>query len=221
VQHGLALNGIIAPLSVLRAYSTIYIASSYTDNIDIAWGSTPEIDNSIKWANTNVHHDGYEMQRQDKVGFIADFTKNKNRFVKLRVCYSLLNKSVNCSRCEKCHRTIFGLIVANVDPNDYGFSVDEKIYSEVIQKYKSGFASKGTQYFWWEILQVMKRHNDFYVFNNTVNERLKMDEVQSMIERNIDQGIRNSSRLGLLKFKIQNTFPKFFKIYLKFRQKGL
>lgn len=221
VQHGLALNGIVAPISVLRSYETIYIASSYTDNIDIAWGSTPEIDNSIKWANTKVHHDGYEMQRQDKIGLIADYTKKINNFVNLRVCYSLLNNTVNCSKCEKCHRTILGLIVANANPNDYGFTVDEKIYNEVNHKYKSGFASQGIQYFWWEILQIIKRQSDFHVFNSKENERLQLNDLQSIIERNITYGIRKSSKLGLLKFRIQNTFPQIFKIYLKFRQKGL
>ena len=73
VQHGLALNGVVAPLAQKKGYENIFIASSYTDNIKITWGSTPEIDNNISWASTRVIHDGYELKRQDKLSFIVNF----------------------------------------------------------------------------------------------------------------------------------------------------
>jgi len=78
VQHGLALIGAIAPLCYVYNYGEIYIASSYTDHIDIDWGSTPEMDEKITWANgLKVFHDGYELKRQDKVDLIADFAATK------------------------------------------------------------------------------------------------------------------------------------------------
>lgn len=219
VQHGLALNGIIAPLAFCRGYKNLYIASSYTDQIDISWGSTPQIDNAIQWANTQVIHDGYELKRQDKIDFIIDYTKKINKNINLRVCYSLLNQSVNCSHCEKCHRTIIAIIAANGNPNNYGFNVTNEIYDEVISKYKLGFSTEGVQYFWWEILQKILQKKEFFVFEKLESEKLKMEELQHLIQKNINQGLKKKSKLTKIKFKIQNTFPKLFKFYLSIRQK--
>ena len=40
--------------------------------------------------------------------------------VKLRVCWESRGGE-NCCHCEKCYRTILGLIAEGADPNDYGF----------------------------------------------------------------------------------------------------
>ncbi|WP_290800198.1 hypothetical protein [Flavobacterium sp.] len=221
VQHGLALNGVVAPLAQKKGYENIFIASSYTDNIKITWGSTPEIDNNISWASTRVIHDGYELKRQDKLSFIVNFLKNNELEVKLRVCYSLLNKNVNCSKCEKCHRTILGIIVANANPNNYGFSVTEKIYDEVLEKYKNGFNSEGVNYFWWEILQIIKNEDLFFVFRDLESEKMKMNEIKKMIHCNLEKKVKKKTYFEKIKFKIQNKLPRLFKIYLKIRQKGL
>lgn len=221
VQHGLALNGLIAPLAQKEGYRNVFIASSYTDNIKINWGSTPEIDNNISWANTNVIHDGYELKRQDKLSFIVDFTKKNTFHIKLRVCYSLLNNTINCSKCEKCHRTIMGIIVSNANPNNYGFSVTEKVYDEILEKYKDGFSSEGVNYFWWEILERIKIESNFFIFKNFEIERIKINQIREMINSNIEKKVKKKTYFEKIKFKIQNKFPKLFKMYLKIRQKGL
>ncbi len=221
VQHGLALNGVTAPISVVNNYQINYIASSYTDKIDISWGSTPTIDNRIKWGKTSVIHDGYDLKRQDKIDLIVKSIQGLNIPTNLRVCYSLLNRNVNCSKCEKCHRTIIAIILNNDNPNNYGFNVDESVYDEVLNALEKGFSSEGVQYFWWEIYEKIEHNKNIFMFRNKEFESQKMLQVKNSIKRNINFGLQKPSSINKIKFKIQNEFPKIFKIYLKIRQRKL
>lgn len=217
IQHGLALNGIIAPLSIVRYYSYVYIASSYTDNVSIKWGSAPEIDNNIAWGSTKVVHDGYEMKRQEKVDYIINTTHKLNKTINLRVCYSTSNTSINCCKCEKCYRTIIGIILANENPNKYGFAVTENVYDKILTMFSKGFSSQGMQYFWWEILQKIETENAFFVFKDEEIELNKMNGIKLLIKKNINNGIIEKTKWSIIKYKVQNMFPELFNFYLKVR----
>lgn len=220
VQHGLSLNSLVAPLSYIDGYSTLYIASSYTENFGFAWGSTPEIDNKIRWGETSVVHDGFELKRQDKVKVIVDNLKSLDSALVLRVCYSELNSRVNCSKCEKCHRTIIGIILENEDPNKYGFETSFEVYNDMLKDYAKGFSSEGTKYFWWEILERIKNTKEIFIFQDKAYESIKMKELQRLIEVNMNLKAPKKTQFSKLKFSLQKTFPGLFKIYLKFRQRS-
>lgn len=129
VMHGLAFTGLCAPLAYIEKVDKLYIASSFTADAQIPWGSHPDIDNNTKWTGTRVEHDGYELSRQDKIFLIADYIENKG--LQIRSCSSGSKLDENCSRCEKCSRTILGLELAGVDPNKHGFSVDAETFSYI------------------------------------------------------------------------------------------
>ncbi len=215
VQHGLALNAVVAPLGAALGYSRLYIASSYTDAIQIKWGSTPEIDNSIAWAGCSVCHDGYELQRIDKVGVIAAETSSSADKVKLRVCYSELNHGLNCSNCEKCFRTMLGLSLHGVNPARYGFDITPSSYQRILDLIKAGFKSQGARYFWWELNSYMKSNSgaNFYLLGE-VDEHLKVFDALSMeLERPV-----KSHRPQAMKMAIIERFPRLFAMYLKVRR---
>lgn len=217
VQHGLSLIGSLAPLSFVKNYGSIYIASSYTEHVAIAWGSTPEIDERITWAAVKVNHDGYELKRQDKVDLITQFSTNTDTKFKLRVCYSELRTQFNCSNCEKCFRTILGIILNDKNPNDYGFHVDDTIYDKIFQSLGQGGSSQGLRYFWWELMEKAKSTDDFFVFSNKEAETKEMDrirngELQSQLERNVNSNNRLKQRLL---FIIRNKFPWLPGLYKK------
>ena len=44
----------------------------------------------------------------------------------------------NCNQCEKCSRTILGLEIAGVDPNEHGFSTDAQTFSRIRQNIEDG-----------------------------------------------------------------------------------
>ena len=220
VQHGLALIGAIAPLSFINGYNAIYIASSYTDNIDIDWGSTPGIDEKISWANgMQIYHDGYDLKRQDKVDLIADFASKINDKFKLRVCYSELRTGFNCSSCEKCFRTILGLILNNKNPNDYGFNVDSSVYNKFYEVLGRGSASKGVRYFWWELMEKAKKVNEFYVFSDLEKETFEINKIRNgSIDQLLAQKINNpKTGKQRLRFIIRNKFPWLQKLYRKIK----
>ncbi|WP_299252420.1 hypothetical protein [uncultured Aquimarina sp.] len=220
VQHGLSLIGSVAPISYVNSYSSIYIASSYTKEVDVAWGSTPEIDNKITWASVQVIHDGYELKRQDKVDLIAQFASESNTKFKLRVCYSEFREEFNCSNCEKCFRTILGIILNDKDPNDYGFNVNMDVYTKIFETIKIGGATTGLKYFWWELMEKAKNSDQFYVFNNKDVELLRINEIrEGKIDRLLEEKLNNQNKgKQRLKFIFRNKFPWLIDLYKKIKK---
>ncbi len=146
-QHGIGLIGLVAPLSYVNGYTTVYIASSYcaTQKGEYKCASDPLIDNKLKYGFTETNHDGYELNRQDKIELICNYKKNNNiDNVLLRVCWENTVNGKNCCHCEKCYRTMLGLMVEKENPNDYYFVFDDKCRKRMIKflkrelKYKTG-----------------------------------------------------------------------------------
>ncbi len=124
LSHGLVLSGHCAPLSVVKNVGTVILASSFTRDFNYPWGSHPLLDNNICWGNTNVLHDGFDTTRQEKIGqIIKEYGKEMGKFPILKVCskYQLCGR--NCGKCEKCSRTIIGLLSEGIDPNKCGFNI--------------------------------------------------------------------------------------------------
>src|SRR5690606_20772358 len=97
-QHGLGLTGLAAPLAALHRIQEVLIASSHTADFDAPWGSHPTIDNKIAWTGTRVHHDAFELSRQQKLALCVD-DNNRHAIapLQLRVCYSAASQAgENC-----------------------------------------------------------------------------------------------------------------------------
>jgi len=222
VQHGMALIGLIAPLSYLREYGSMYIASSYTDRVCFAWGSEPAIDNHMAWADARAVHDGYGLERNDKIALIVKSCSKVGIRPKVRVCYSELNQEVNCSACEKCIRSAFGIVLENDDPNSYGFQFNESIFEKVEVILKSGFSTEGAWFFWNEVLTKFKSNRDrlflFGVsFDLPVIERLFNYELPPY-EPNQQQTVGSIVRA---KFILMSRFPRLFNVYKRIRRMWL
>jgi hypothetical protein len=123
VQHGMSLAGAAGPVLFQHGIPALHIAASYTAAFNAGWGSTPQVDNRISLAAARVEHDSFELSRQQKVARITALVAERGLPTpQLRVCWSNpLDSSQNCGRCEKCVRTIVGLLVAGADPRQYGF----------------------------------------------------------------------------------------------------
>jgi len=136
-QHGIALIGLVAPLSHMNEYYKVYIASSFTAN-DIGnytCASDPTIDNHFKYSNTVTIHDGYEFNRQDKIHNICKFIKDNKITIQLRVCW-ISDGGNNCCSCEKCYRTIMGIIAEKENPEKYGFILTKRLRDKMIKYLK-------------------------------------------------------------------------------------
>ncbi|WP_147302753.1 hypothetical protein [Haloferax sp. Atlit-19N] len=151
VQHGLLLTSLPAPLAYLEGSPRLYIASSHW--FPRPWASHPEIDNKVRYAGIQAVHDGYELTRQDKMGVIADYLRSVRHQPTIRSCYES-NSGDNCSNCEKCCRTILGLELEGIDPNNHGYSVDSTTFEYMQDSLVSGeWHLKDTDVRFWKDLQ--------------------------------------------------------------------
>lgn len=149
VQHGLALLTHCAPLAYDMGVSDLYIASTHTEQFSPPWGSSPEIDNAVAWSGTTVTHDGYELSRQEKVYTIAEHARKNNTTYTIRSCYKS-HTGNNCSKCEKCCRTIVGLEIAGVDPAKHGYEIREGTFKHIQESLSAGDwnIGKDERYMW-------------------------------------------------------------------------
>ena len=131
VQHGLMLTSLVAPLT--HSYlKTLYIAScSHKPDYDFPCGSEPEVVRHLAWSGTRVADDLHELNRAQK---ISRYLKGREEFYRyLRVCWIQYEK-INCSRCEKCLRTICELLLNNLDPNRLNFQVTRATLSRLKER---------------------------------------------------------------------------------------
>ena len=134
-QHGLGLIGLAAPLAYIHNIGVVYIASSFTCGYSGTCASDPLIDNNVRFIDTRIVHDQYGLSRQNKLKLISQYSAQNNLRIPLRVCW-LSSFGENCCRCEKCARTIMGLIAENQNPADFGFEQYENylhLYAGIVQ----------------------------------------------------------------------------------------
>lgn len=88
-------------------YRSLYIPSSHPSSSNYLWGSSFHIDHLHSSSLLKIIHDG-DCPRTDKIKKCLldapDFFLSN-----LRVCYVNPNQSFNCSKCEKCIRTILAI----------------------------------------------------------------------------------------------------------------
>ncbi|GGK29062.1 hypothetical protein GCM10007962_24140 [Yeosuana aromativorans] len=221
IQHGMALLGVLAPLSALLQATQIFIASSNTSEVDFSWGSRPEVDENMKWANIHVKHDGYQFRRPEKVANVVDFAKQHHQNINLRVCYSELRNGANCNRCAKCQRTMFGIILANDNPEKYGFKIPNDFYELVLSNFnKKTQMSTGLKYEWWCLQEKAKENKPFFVIANLDKERAFIQKFIDLdLQKTIKTNTDNIDRIHRLKFILQHKFSGLYNFYKQIRYK--
>lgn len=153
VQHGLGLLGLCAPLTYARGIGDLYIAATHTAEFDEPWGSHPAIDDEVAWTGTTAHHDGYDLSRQGKLEVLADYVEREAPDLTIRACHESAAGG-NCNRCEKCARTIVGLLLAGLDPERRGYELAEETFETFRDRLESGAWRLGAdERFMWADLQ--------------------------------------------------------------------
>lgn len=150
IQHGPALLSLCAPYCWYHQINRLYIASSHTADNNPPLGSDPRIDNQLRWGDCQCHHSLFRLNRQEKIKLITDWHLQNQKPLKLRVCWEGKG-GVNDCRCEKCCRTITGLLVAHQDPKDYGFSDVSLAYIHNSLKHKKWIFTTARRDMWQDI----------------------------------------------------------------------
>ena len=162
-QHGIAIIGHAAPISYVLGLKNVYIASSYPEKMKGKYtcASDPSIDNHVYYCGCHTVHDGYELDRQEKVRYLISQKKEHDWNYDLRVCWESLGGG-NCCRCEKCYRTVLEIVSEGGNPNECGFRWGE----EDIKRCKNDMKHKIIQpqfninQFYPPIQEAMKRNKD-------------------------------------------------------------
>ncbi len=147
---GPALLGVTAPLTYLNSASTVFIPATHFRGFDYPWGSSPRIDNHVRWSGVRAVHDGYDLTRTEKLAVIDQAWPDQP----LLVCVVGTGFSGrNCGRCEKCSRTIAGLAVTGIDPRRHDLPVDATTFDGIRHAFEHDvFAvSESTVCFWRDI----------------------------------------------------------------------
>lgn len=215
VQHGMALLGVLAPLSYKYDITDINIAASATNDITYSWGSSPYIDENMKWANTKVTHEGYKFKRTEKTQNVVDFVNNSDYKIKLRVCYADERTGYNCNMCHKCQRTALSLILANANPTDYGFNLPNNFYDLLFKNFgKNCIMTKGIKYQWTCIQEMAKSTDSFFVLNDKIKEK---NQIQKFMNLDLDIIVNKNEATvktkNRIKFILRERFSFLYKIY--------
>ena len=120
-QSGIGIIGHIAPYAYLHKLKKLYIASSFDYECkNYTCASDPTIDNYVYIGKCATIHDGFEFSRQNKIRRICKFARQTGEPVLLRVCW-ISSGGQNCCACEKCYRTICGILAEGENPAKFGF----------------------------------------------------------------------------------------------------
>ena len=119
--HPMAFLSISAPLAWKYQIPTLLIASSYTkDRADLHCASFITTDSEFRFAeNGHTIHDGFELNRQEKVELLVNYQRSTDRPYIIQACSF---NDHNCCSCEKCFRTITELVAEDADPRLFGFN---------------------------------------------------------------------------------------------------
>ena len=99
--HGPAIFNIAYSLT---DYSKLLIPSTHAFNDDYIWGSLYKLDKNYSSSFFNILHNG-NLTRVAKIKFILDYDLKCLDF--LRVCWKNIDGKYNCTKCEKCFRTLY------------------------------------------------------------------------------------------------------------------
>ena len=144
LAHGLILLSLCAPYTYTKEIGKLMIASTDTKESFKPWGSTPSTDERIRWGDLKVVHDSFDLSRQQKIQTIlAPFIREQGGSMPLRVCTGrpavrLASNSLNCGKCEKCLRTMLGLLSSGVDPAECSFNTSSFSLSKLKADLESG-----------------------------------------------------------------------------------
>ena len=124
-SHSMSFISISIPMAYRNNCMEILIASSFTIGDSRVCASYATTDIEFKFCSYGkTVHDGFELSRQDKLKAVVDYQRSMNKPFPLKVCS--FNED-NCCHCEKCFRTIAGIIAEGGDPKNFGFNIKGKI----------------------------------------------------------------------------------------------
>ncbi len=124
IQHGLGLSGLAAPILYLLNKHELIISGGHSVGQKGGAGSHPFLEGQLKWTNSFVNHYGYQFSKFEKIENIDKISRELKLKPRITVC-TRANTITNCLTCEKCLRTLANILIADLEPADYGFEINK------------------------------------------------------------------------------------------------
>jgi len=164
----LCLTSLAAPLLIAKGFNNLHIGATRTIDFPYPFGTHPLLDNNIAFAGIQVFHDQPEFDRVDKIRFIDTQVKKYNvPYPPIRVCFCKRLQEIegeNCSKCEKCLRTMNEIIVLGINPEFFGFKYSpEGLIARTKALLKGKRLTEGEIWHWQCVQNEIKNNQTRYV----------------------------------------------------------
>ena len=193
LHHSLAIISAAIPLAFKLKVEFIYIASSHSIGLEVPCASNPTTDNKIKFGSGRVFHDGFELTRQAKTKVVVDYFSSIKETINIRVCFK---NEENCCNCEKCLRTILGIVAEGKNPKDFGFNIPDDLSTHV-------------EKFLFDNIKFFTKTN--IMFWNTIKQRIKENKnnipSKLMLEWFLNYDFAIERKYSLIKYRVTKFFP--------------
>lgn len=196
-NHSMAFISIAIPLAWKHGVYNIYIASSVPMGEFCMCASHVTTDSEFRFAVLGrCVHDGSELVRQDKIQTVVEYQKQTGKPYPMRVCSF---NDHNCCECEKCFRTVLGLVAEAVDVRDFGFYIQRTLkehWADVMYRRSGLMSFKSERVLHWPYIISRMREN-----YNTMNQEQK-EFVDWFLTFDFDK----AKRSGLWRYYRHNFF---------------
>lgn len=180
VAHGCALAFI--PHLFSSRYREMIIPSTHDYGSLIPWGSHPLTDQLLSATHLRVVHDGAGFGRVEKTKLVASYQEFLDT---MHVCWLDLELG-NCSRCEKCIRTMLTLDLLGLKEKTLAF--DWSHYS-MESASRTHLPDKNAETYFHEISEEAKnlgRHDIVKVVDGSLNfsrKRQNREKIKALLRR--------------------------------------
>ncbi len=172
IQFGISMAGFCAPFTSVKSIGTLFFASAITPNCKQVKAPFVFTNKNAIWGNTRVIHDGFALTRQEKIADVLEpYVSETHNYPHLRVC-DIQFHTLNCNNCEKCWRTSAGLVLANLDPNNFGLRINSRFF---------------------DFLKERLRKNRARLFSQSIHLDMWQD-IQTNIPKQLDHNLYNSKK---------------------------
>ena len=182
VGHGLGLLSLCAPIAYASGIEDLHVAATHWDGVDLEWGSRPDIDDHVRWSETECHHADYDLSRQERIDRLAEYVETDSRTLELQTCNARMDG--NCGRCEKCFRTAIGLRLSGLDPTDHGYPFDDAAYEAIRQSFEAGewIIGEDERLMWADIRDRARRTDPATPAERSFFTWLKRTDLEDLVE---------------------------------------
>jgi len=203
--HSMAFIGISIPIAYQSGISEIIIASSLTIGLNFYCASNLTTDSEFCYAGKGfTTHDGFELNRQGKMAVIVKHQQSTGRPYFMRVCSF---NDHNCCECEKCFRTILGIVAEGGNIKDFGFNIEGSLkdhWIDVLYRRAGLMSFKSEKFIHWpHIKKRMKENYDIIQDKEFVDwfltfdfDKAKRDGLLRYYRKNFFSIIRRKLKLG-------------------------